>query len=172
MLFRSPYANRDPRLALYIVTNGSQLGINNSVINTGVDAGNNDGINKESGHSTRTGYYMRKLLRNDASPNPTSTVNKNHATTYIRYTEIFLNYAEAANEVWGPTGTGGHSYSAYDVIKAIRKRALGEGVEGGDRYLESIKGNKEKMRELIRNERRLELCFEGARFWEDRKSVV
>ena len=165
----NPYANRDPRLALYIVTNGSQLGINNSVINTGVDAGNNDGINKESGHSTRTGYYMRKLLRNDASPNPTSTVNKNHATTYIRYTEIFLNYAEAANEVWGPTGTGGHSYSAYDVIKAIRKRALGEGVEGGDRYLESIKGNKEKMRELIRNVRRLVLCFGGARFWDLRR---
>ena len=29
----------------------------------------------------------------------------------------YLNYAEAANEAWGPTGTGLHGYSAYDVIK-------------------------------------------------------
>lgn len=165
----NPYANRDPRLALYIVTNGSTLGINGSVINTGTDAANNDGINKESGHSTRTGYYMRKLLRNDASPDPTSTVNKNHATTYIRYTEIFLDYAEAANEAWGPTRSGSHGYSAYDVIKAIRARALGDGVKDGDPYLESIKGDQNKMRELIRNERRLELCFEGARFWDLRR---
>ncbi len=165
----NPYANRDPRLDLYIVTNGSKLGINNSVINTGVDAGNNDGINKEAGYSTRTGYYMRKLLRNDASPNPTSTVNKNHFTTYIRYTEIFLDYAEAANEAWGPTKSGSHGYSAYDVIKAIRARALGDGVKDGDAYLESIKNDQVKMRELIRNERRLELCFEGARFWDLRR---
>jgi len=86
----------------------------------------------------------------------------------IRYTEIFLNYAEAANEAWGPTGKGTHSYSAYDVIKAIRQRA-GIGTDNGDAYLESIKTDKDKMRELIRNERRLELCFEGHRFWDLRR---
>ncbi|MCH5311028.1 MAG: RagB/SusD family nutrient uptake outer membrane protein, partial [Prevotella sp.] len=36
-------------------------------------------------------------------------------------------------------------------------------------YLESIKNDKEKMRELIRNERRLELCFENHRFWDLRR---
>lgn len=71
---------------------------------------------------------------------------------------------KAANEAWGPQGTGSNSYSAYDVIKAIRKRA-GIGENGGDPYLESVKGDKDKMRELICNERRLELCFEGFRFW-------
>ena len=30
-------------------------------------------------------------------------------------------------------------------------------------------GNKDKMRELIRNERRLELCFESFRFWDLRR---
>lgn len=38
-------------------------------------------------------------------------------------------------------------YSAYDVVKAIRVRAK-VGVANGDAYLESIKGDKDKMREL------------------------
>ena len=81
---------------------------------------------------------------------------------------MYLAYAEAANEAWGPTEDNGHGYSAYDVIKAIRKRA---GVGGeSDPYLENVcKGSKDKMRELIRNERRLELCFEGFRFWDLRR---
>ena len=162
-----PYAGRDPRLTAYIVTNGSTLGVNNSVINTAADSDNNDGLNKEAGYSTRTGYYLLKLLRNDVNPNSTNEVKKYHYTTRIRYTEIFLAYAEAANEAWGPQGKGSNAYSAYDVIKAIRERA-GVGLEG-DPYLESIKGDKDKMREMIRNERRLELCFENKRFWDLRR---
>lgn len=164
----NPYEGRDPRLNLYIVYDGSKLGISNSTIHTGTDAANNDGINREAGYSTRTGYYMRKLLRNDVDPNPTNTISKQHYTKRIRYTEIFLAYAEAANEAWGPTGTGTHGYSAYDVVKAIRERA-GVGTDNGDPYLEEAKASKDKMRELIRNERRLELCFENIRFWDLRR---
>lgn len=54
------------------------------------------------------------------------------------------------------------------MIKAIRQRA-GIGLENGDEYLESIKGDQTAMRELIRNERRLELSFEGFRFWDLRR---
>jgi hypothetical protein len=54
------------------------------------------------------------------------------------------------------------------VIKAIRSRA-GVGAESDDAYLESIKNDKEKMRELIRNERRIELSFENKRFWDMRR---
>ena len=50
-------------------------------------------------------------------------VKQKHYTSYIRATEIFLDYAEAANEAFGPTGMGSHVYSAYDVVKAIRKHA-------------------------------------------------
>ncbi|WP_315823597.1 RagB/SusD family nutrient uptake outer membrane protein [Paraflavitalea speifideaquila] len=81
---------------------------------------------------------------------------------------MLLNYAEAANEAWGPMGTGSNTFSAYEVIKAIRKRA-GVGTTNNDAYLESVKGNKDQLRELIRNERRLELCFEGFRFWDLRR---
>ncbi len=167
----NPYANRDPRLAKYIVVNGSKQGPNNSVIITGTYGTNNNAINRENGFSTRTGYYLRKLLRYDCNPNPQYNTGQKHYTARIRYTEIFLAYAEAANEAWGPTGTGGHAYSAYDVIKTIRQRA-GIGIDNNDAYLTTFAGDKDKMRVLIRNERRLELCFENHRFWDLRRWKV
>jgi hypothetical protein len=167
----APYENRDPRLTNYIVVNESEQGPSDDVIITGTYSSNKDGINKENGLSTRTGYYLRKLLRPDCNPNPEYDTNQKRYTARIRYTEIFFAYAEAANEAWGPTGTGGHGYSAYDVVKAIRKRA-GVGVGNNDPYLESIKNDKDKMRKLIRDERRLELCFENHRFWDLRRWKV
>jgi len=164
---QSPYANRDPRLATYILINGSTAGPSNTTITTAADGTTNDALGKVE-TSTRTGYYMRKLLIQSVNANPSSYTGQKHYKPFIRYTEMFLTYAEAANEAWGPTGTGSHSYSAYDVIKAIRKRA-GVGTSNGDAYLESVKGDKDAMRDLIRNERRLELCFEGFRFWDLRR---
>lgn len=169
----SPYENRDPRLSAYIVYNGSTVGVKNTVIHTAADyvATDNsqkDVLNNTVGVSTRTGYYLRKLLRQDVNLDPNAASKQEHYKSRIRYTEIFLNYAEAANEAYGPTGKGSQSYSAYDVVKALRSRA-GVGKENGDAYLESIKGDKEKMRQLIHNERRLELCFEGVRFWDLRR---
>ncbi|MBT1689456.1 RagB/SusD family nutrient uptake outer membrane protein [Dawidia soli] len=165
----NPYQNRDPRLTKYIVVNESQQGPAAAVIITGTYGTNNDAINQEKGFSTRTGYYLRKLLRSDVNPDPAFNTNQKHYTARIRYTEIFLAYAEAANEAWGPTGTGTHTYSAYDVIRAIRQRA---GITGGDAYLESVKNDQEQMRQLIRNERRLELCFENHRFRDIRRWKV
>jgi len=158
----SPYTNRDPRLALYITVNGSTMGTSGSTIYTSVGK-TNDGLNAIS-TSTRTGYYMRKLLREDVNLNPANTNTQKHYVPRIRYTELFLAYAEAANEAWGPDGKGTHQYSARDVIAAIRKRA---GIQS-DNYLASIT-TQEDMRKLIRNERRLELCFEGFRFWDLRR---
>ena len=165
----NPYSNRDPRLTKYILVNGGVAGPSSTIIYTAADGTTNDALNATS-TSTRTGYYMLKLMRQDVNLNPNSQNQQEHYQARIRYTEIFLDYAEAANEAWGPTGNGGHGYSAYDVIKAIRKRA-GVGTTNGDPYLESINANndKEAMRTLIHNERRLELSFEGFRFWDLRR---
>lgn len=156
-----PYTGRDPRLALYVVTSGSSM--KSTVINTGVGGGNNtvDAIPT----STRTGYYLRKLLREEVNANPASLTSQQHFQTHIRNTELYLNYAEAANEAWGPDGKGTNAYSAKEVIAAIRKRA---GITQPDAYLATLT-SKEQMRTLIRNERRLELCFEGFRFWDLRR---
>jgi starch-binding outer membrane protein, SusD/RagB family len=163
----NPYSDRDPRLTAYVLVNGGSAGSSSTKIYTAADGTTNDALNKTS-TSTRTGYYMLKLMRQDVNLNPNSQNKQTHYQARIRYTEIFLDYAEAANEAWGPTGTGGHSYSAYDVIKAIRQRA-GVGTTSGDPYLESVKNDKDAMRTLIHNERRLELCFEGFRFWDLRR---
>jgi starch-binding outer membrane protein, SusD/RagB family len=55
--------------------------------------------------------------------------------------------------------------TARDVIRAIRNRA---GITQPDEYLSNISG-KDAMRTLIQNERRIELCFEGFRFWDIRR---
>lgn len=164
----APYEDRDPRLSLFIVYNGSTMGPENAEITT-LGVSTNDGVNQTE-TSTRTGYYMRKLLNENINLDPIKTSTAKHFIPHIRYTEMFLTYAEAANEAYGPKEKGGHKYSAYDVIKLIRQRA-GVGTENGDPYLEECAKDVtgEKMRELIRNERRLELCFEGFRFWDLRR---
>ena len=156
----NPYANRDPRFSLYIVYNGSKL--KSTTINTSVEDAD-DGLNALS-NSTMTGYYLKKLLREDVNVNPASTSDQKHFNTHIRYTELFLNYAEAANEAWGPSASP-HGYTAKEVIAAIRKRA---GITQPDAYLASV-NNQGEMQTLIRNERRLELCFESHRFWDLRR---
>ena len=103
----------------------------------------------------------------DVNCNPASISKQPHYTR-IRYTEMYLNYAEAANEAWGPKNANGKDYSAYDVIKAIRKRCRRRLVPMMPIW-KACAASKDKMRELIRNERRLELCFEGFRFWDLRR---
>lgn len=174
---KNPYANRDPRLDDNVLYNGTTF--RKTVIITGTypnETGETlDNINNSS-VSTRTGYYLKKLLRDDVSPLSSSLIEQNHIYPRIRYTEIFLAYAEAANDAWGPkadpTGVG---FTAYDVIKAIRGRA-GLGTDEferplpeGDAYLEECASDQAKMTDLIRNERRLELCFENKRFWDLRR---
>lgn len=158
-----PYTGRDPRLAAYIIYNGATY--QGKVIKTGYGGGVNAKDSLPT--SSRTGYYLKKLLRDDVIfQSNGSTTNKKHFAVHMRYTEVFLNYAEAANEAWGPTGMGTvAAYSAKDVIAAIRKRA---DISQPDAYLTGIT-TKEAMRDLIRNERRLELCFEGFRFWDIRR---
>jgi hypothetical protein len=158
----TPYTGRDPRLTLYILTNGSTY--KSTVIKTGIGGGVNAKDSIQT--STRTGYYLKKLLREDVSMNPTGTSTKNHYEVHMRYTELFLIYAEAANEAYGPDGNSPNAtYSARQVIRALRARA---GIPLPDNYLAGITTT-EAMRDLIRNERRLELCFEGNRFWDLRR---
>lgn len=174
----NPYTNRDPRLDDNILYNGTTF--HKTLIITGTypnDKGETlDNLNDQTGYSTRTGYYMKKLLRDDVVPLSSSLIEQQHIYPRIRYTEIFLDYAEAANDAWGPKGDpNGVGYTAYDVIKAIRQRAglgtdaIGMPLPEGDAYLEECAGDQTTMANLIRNERRLELCFENKRFWDLRR---
>lgn len=68
----------------------------------------------------------------------------------LRYSDVLLMYAEASNELSGPTR------EAYDCVLKVRTRA---GVATRD-YGEY---DKDSFRELVRNERGRELCFESLR---------
>ena len=180
---QNPYANRDPRLSDDIVYNGVVFKSGKPEIISGTYPNSKnetfDNLNNTS-TSTRTGYYLRKLLRDDVSTAASgSEIQQQHIYARIRYTEIFLAYAEAANDAWGPMGNGpaegGYGINAYDVIKRIRMRAglatneIGQPLPEGDVYLEECAKDQAKMRDLIRNERRIELCFENKRFWDLRR---
>ena len=175
---KNPYADRDPRLSHYIIYNGAKF--RNIDIVTGLYSNSKGEVKDNKDNvpaSTRTGYYMSKLLREDVNPQSSNLVEQQHIYARIRYTEIFLAFAEAANDAWGPTGDGGTGHSAYDIIKAIRERAGIAPAEPGstdrtDVYLEECKSNKDMMTSLIRNERRIELCFENKRFWDLRRWML
>jgi hypothetical protein len=123
-----------------------------------------DGINSLVS-STRTGYYLKKLMAEAVVLTPGNPVNAPHNYLYFRMTEVLLNFCEAANEAWGPDGDPmGYGFTARDKLAELRARA---GLTP-DEYLSSVT-SQEEMRELIRNERRLELCFEGFRFWDIRR---
>ncbi len=180
---KDPYANRDPRLADDILYNGvtfrRMLIITGSYPAVVGDKSYTDDNIGSISTSTITGYYMLKHLRDDVSPQSSSLIEQQHIYPRIRYTEIFLAYAEAANDAWGPkadpTGVG---FTAYDVIKAIRARAglatneIGMPLPEGDVYLEECATDQAKMTNLIRNERRIELCFENKRFWDLRRWLL
>ncbi|KJF45284.1 RagB/SusD family nutrient uptake outer membrane protein [Draconibacterium sediminis] len=155
----APYENRDPRLAKYILYNGASYhgGTIYTYSGSGIDA---PGVDK---YSTKTGYYLRKFLQEgvDIDPALSSPVGGQHFYTYARYTEALLNFAEAANESVGPNDVIG-GYAAVQIVEAIWNRA---GIP--NTYLASL--DQAGLREVIRNERRIELCFEGHRFWDIRR---
>ena len=161
---QDPYTNRDSRLAKYVIYNGSFYNGKYIYTNTSDPL---DGINAVPSQSTRTGYYLKKLLRPDVVIpfSGTATVQK-HYTAFFRYTELFLILAEAENEIGGPDYREGTiTKSARDILRSIRKRAMSLTT---DKYLDNI-NNQDDMRTLIQNERRLELCFEGFRIWDLRR---
>lgn len=121
--------------------------------------------------ATRTGYYLAKFMsKKNEMLNPVQTLNAIHYYPVLRKAEVFLNYAEAANEAWGPKVKGpGCLYSAYDVIKTIRN--LSGGITNTV-YLDEMAASKETFRQLIQNERRLELAFENHRYFDLRRWLL
>jgi starch-binding outer membrane protein, SusD/RagB family len=157
----NPYSNRDTRLGDYVIYNTLNF---KSVIYTYIGAPLN-GINVLS-TSTRTGYYLKKFMASGVSLTSGSQVSTAHTYTLARMTELLLNYCEAANEAWGPDGDpNGYGFTARSKIRDLRIRA---GITQPDAYLNSIT-DAAGLRALIRNERRIELCFEGFRFWDIRR---
>ncbi|UXP32054.1 RagB/SusD family nutrient uptake outer membrane protein [Reichenbachiella agarivorans] len=163
-----PYANRDPRFYMTVLYNGASFKdqtVNTSVGGKDYPGGAGGAANTEN--STRTGYYLRKWLSTFVDKNPANNTNAYHYFSVFRKGEVFLNYAEAANEAFGPNADPyGIGMTAVDAIREVRRRA---GIAQPDTYLNMVSTDQDAMRELIRNERRIELCFEGHYFYDLRR---
>jgi hypothetical protein len=152
-----PYVNRDPRLEYTINHDQSTLITASSLTPTPINiyTVNGQGTGVDAIYAgTKTGYYGNKMLDPKAVPNSFNQTAR--CIPLIRYAEVLLSYAEAANEFEGPA-------KAYDPIEKIRMRA------GLNPYKLPAGLTQEEMRKVIQNERRLELAFEGHRFWDVRR---
>lgn len=164
---QNPYAGREPRLGMDIIYNQSpcegwtagKAQIYFTVTN-GVTAYSELLDTKYLGRSF-TGYYVRKTWGNNSQ-------KANKADKYtdplMRLTELYLNYAEAANEAYGPTGAvPGATETALQVINNLRAR-LGQ-VPVRAEYTT----DKDVFRLRIKNERNLELSWEGHYYFDIRR---
>ena len=162
---QNPYLNRDPRFYLTIMYNGMNF------LEDPLETFEGGRDSRETNpNSTRTGYYLRKWLSLQNLLNIDNPSTTHHYYAIIRRTEVLLNFAEAANEAWGPTDVGpGMSQSALDAIKKIRNNA---GINNTI-YLDEVAAKgKDDFRNLIQNERRIELAFENQRFFDMRRWLL
>jgi len=161
----NPYLNRDPRLGYSIIHDSSlrvTFGTNQAspvllYLNTSAGtpaAASGDAVYK----GTPTGLYIFKMVDRNVIQN--SVGNSTRVLPLMRYAEVALNFAEATNEAVGPTP------EVYQSIEAIRQRA------GLRPYQLPIGLDQAGMRVVIQNERRLELAFEGFRFFDVRRWMI
>jgi len=120
-------------------------------------------------------FFVRKYFA-DGVNNPEYEGN-GYATPYLRLADIYLTYAEAAYELSGDYNAvpAGGSLSAADAINIIRARAGMPNVAStliDYNYLipeseeQAYVGNLDPFRVLYRNERAVELSYEG-HYWYD-----
>ena len=146
----APYANRDPRFIQSTLYDGGTWPLVNKVINKKIDI--------STPWNWFSGYFSVKYL--DDRVDHMAGGKAFMGFQMMRYAEVLLNYAEAINEV---ADNIQNRNLALTQINAIRTRA---GITG---TLLATNFNQTQLRERIRKERRIELCFEEHRFFDIRR---
>lgn len=111
----------------------------------------------ETRNYCQTGYLCAKFL--NPNTNVATGNNDPHAAVVFRLGEVYLNYVEALNEVNYTTNLS----TILFYLNQIRERA---GIPGYGEQGLAVPANQEEMREAIRRERRVELAFEEARYFD------
>jgi hypothetical protein len=149
-----PYVNRDPRLSYSVIYPGMLW--NGRYFNSISAAGGAEYYNSSNGNRSKTGYSLRKYCA------PLSEIMHDPGSDYqglnfivMRYSEVLLTRAEALIELNQNLG------EAASLINQVRQRA---GVNMPPISVSS----QATMRAQVRHERRVELAFEGLR-WYDMK---
>jgi starch-binding outer membrane protein, SusD/RagB family len=150
---QNPYVGRERRFYKWIVYDGAPYKMDwmtsTDTIYTRIDKVRKSLNEIDFGATdvTNTGYYFKKKLNPKNRP-ASGLSGANYI--YYRYTEVLLGYAEAQNEAVGPDA------SVYSAMNAIRARVNLPDLTPGL--------TQAQMRDAIRRERRIELCFENKRF--------
>lgn len=166
----APYEKRDPRFYASIIYHGAyyETFANQKKYTFDMSEG---GKNRSTNAATTTGYYLNKFMDYAACDPVTKKGSAYHVWPYFRYAEILLNYAEAANEYGGPAYQVADAklpMTPIDAINLVRARAGMPDVQTtfARRGWEVDKDN---LRKLIHNERRIELAFEEHRYYDVRR---
>ena len=111
-----------------------------------------------------TGYGIKKLVHPYSVVGNTTYTNYEYAFPMIRLADLYLLYSEALNEVKDTPDD-----EVYYYIDKVRERAsLGGVVESWANYssIPSKPSTKAGMRDIIHQERLIELAFEGPTYWD------
>lgn len=109
---------------------------------------------------------MRKHLKEDTDLTTGSATSYQHIWPLFRYAEVLLNYAEALLEATkepdfkGTINNVNYTLSPREAVNMVRARVDMGPIET-DGY--------DAFKKRLRNERRVELAFEGHRFWDIRR---
>lgn len=160
---KDPYTGRDPRFAMTIAVNGDKWANTNpnplEIYTGGRDAA-------PVPYATPTGYYVKKYVdgATDISAS-TSSGGKRHSWITFRLGEFLLNYAEATFKYFGSADIKDAelTMTAREAVNKVRKRT---GVDMPD-FPEGMSSSDFWSR--YKNERMVELAFEGHRFWDVRR---
>jgi hypothetical protein len=146
-----PFKGRDPRMAMTILFPGQDWlgGILNTLDQTLPDGSKNENYPLTADNASETALTWAKYL--SPMEQYEDIWNTSACPIVFRYADVLLTYAEATNELSGP------SDKVYDALDKIRTRA-GMPIVDKSKY-----GTKEKLRDLIRRERAVELAGEGLR---------
>lgn len=167
---QNPYAGRDPRFYANIFYHGANLvkSGKTEVMYTfdmsedGADAAGNT-------KCSITNYYLKKFMYTGYNGADQSVQTMPRVFVPIGWRDMCLTFAEAANRAVGPTDTR-FGISAREALSYIRNRTTSDGAAGlgtkGDPYLDECARDKDKFEALVRNERKIEFCFEGKYFFD------
>jgi len=168
-LLQNYWENRDPRFEKSVVWNGKVYEVSGKTDRRqytalGIAHELDDfGVNPRAGvNSTNLDRYSGFFIVKNSLLKLTQAEVQQYDVDFVlmRFAEVMLNYAEAANET-------GRTSEALDILKQIRARA---GIDAGaDGNYGITASSRQQMREAILAERNIEFSFEGHRFWDLRR---
>lgn len=170
---QKPFLNRDPRFYNNFIVPGEQWGSNsnNTPAYMEMYVGGRDLLNAQNNNNVRnrltSGYVCKKFIWPGANFVNLEYNRYNLNTIYIRLAQVYLDYAEAMNEAYGPNADPkGYGLTAVAAVNLIRARV------GMPPVLAEFTASKELFRDKIRNERTVELMFENHRWHDLRRWMI